>query len=659
VVELIREAARRRGIQLQWILESHLEEHLLNDRSLDLWPLITITPERLRTMHITEPYLETELCFLVRESSPYRQAGDLGHATVSLSAQPIDLHHLRALLPAAQPVPHTDERDSLQDVCQGHSDGVLMETNSAVGALLRGGSCAGVPLRWIAIPGQRLRLGIGSSFVSKAVADGLREEIGSMAAQGKLVPAIAQWEYLSGARLDQILQVLSARRRERWLIGGISFSLFLMALAVWQTVRFRREARRARRAEQAQREIEQRLRLLTNGLKDMVLAFDMERRLIYSNPAVELLTGWTADELRTRGFIHWVHPEDRERMQGFWDHLFEGATFQDVEYRLMDQRGGLKWVSATWGPLIDESGRQIGVQGLERDITERRSADTVLHESEERYRSLFERSLDCVFLLDFQGQLLDANQAALDLLGYRREEIATLTLASLMVGDQLTSALQEMEEIRLTGRQQSRTEYRLTRKDGSPVVVEIQSSLICRDGKPHAVQGIARDITGRKRAEAEREKLWAQLTQAQKMECVGRLAGGVAHDFNNLLTVINGYSDMVLSKLSQSDPVRSSVEEIRKAGERARGLTGQLLTFSRKQVLKSRMLDLNSLLTEMRPMLARLLGEDVELSVDCDAAAATLFADPHQLEQVIMNLAVNARDAMPAGGKLFIRTYNT
>src|ERR1035441_744211 len=142
------------------------------------------------------------------------------------------------------------------------------------------------------------------------------------------------------------------------------------------------------------------------------------------------------------------------------------------------------------------------------------------------------------------------------------------------------------------------------------------------------------------------------------MESVGRLAGGVAHDFNNLLTVINGYSQLLLSDLNASDPLRDPIGEIHKAGERAAGLTRQLLAFSRKQVLEPRMLDVNLVVEGMRPLLERLVGEDVEVSVALEANNGTVHGDPHQLQQVIMNLAVNARDAMPEGGKLLLRTAN-
>ena len=205
-----------------------------------------------------------------------------------------------------------------------------------------------------------------------------------------------------------------------------------------------------------------------------------------------------------------------------------------------------------------------------RDITERRRAMEARRESDERYQALFDRSLDCVFLTDFEGHFLDANQAALDLLGYRREDIATLTFQSLPSEDQLPSARRTVEQILATGRQQNPTEYRLRGKDGGTVFVETQSSLIYREGEAFAIQGIARDISERKRAEEERARLQAQLHQAQKMESIGRLAGGVAHDFNNLLTVINGYSQLLLAKLSAGDPLRDGLAEIHSAGSAPR-----------------------------------------------------------------------------------------
>jgi signal transduction histidine kinase len=198
------------------------------------------------------------------------------------------------------------------------------------------------------------------------------------------------------------------------------------------------------------------------------------------------------------------------------------------------------------------------------------------------------------------------------------------------------------------------------RADGSPIVVSVSTSPLRRpDGTIYGIMSILMDVTERKAAEETRERLTIveeQLRQSQKMEAVGRLAGGVAHDFNNLLTAISGYSDLLLHRLPDYSTLRRDVEEIRKAGDRAAALTRQLLAFSRRQVLQPKVLDLNIVVTTMEQMLRRLIGEDIDLSTELSPSLSRVKADPGQIEQVIVNLAVNARDAMPDGGRIIIAT---
>jgi signal transduction histidine kinase len=188
-------------------------------------------------------------------------------------------------------------------------------------------------------------------------------------------------------------------------------------------------------------------------------------------------------------------------------------------------------------------------------------------------------------------------------------------------------------------------------------LVSLNGCKVCRpDGNTRYHEGFIEDITARKQADIERERLWAQLAQAQNMESVGWLAGSVAHDFNNLLTVINGHTRLGLSKLEDGNPLRHRLQEILKAGERAANLTQQLLAFSRKQVLQPCIFDLKQVVSQMRSMLEHLMGDYIDLRFVLGAGKIPVFADSHQLEQVVMNLAVNARDAMPTGGCLSIKT---
>jgi hypothetical protein len=286
-----------------------------------------------------------------------------------------------------------------------------------------------------------------------------------------------------------------------------------------------------------------------------------------------------------------------------------------------------------------------------------RNTQVALRASQERYRLISENTADVIWLLDLESSRFTyVSPSVQQLLGYSAEEFSKKDLRDFLTPESYRYCVRRIAEgpaLLASGNEALFHEVHrldLVRADGKAVRTEIVTSLLSGERAPGGqVLGVTRDITERVEAEA-------RLMQAQKMESVGRLAGGVAHDFNNLLTVINGYSRLVLADLGEDDPLRESIGEILGAGERAAGLTQQLLAFSRKQVLKPRQLDLNRVVSGMQPMLARLLGEDVALSVELHPAAATIRADPHQLEQVVMNLAVNARDAMPHGGKLHIRT---
>ena len=245
------------------------------------------------------------------------------------------------------------------------------------------------------------------------------------------------------------------------------------------------------------------------------------------------------------------------------------------------------------------------------------------------------------------------------MLGYGRTEALGRELAELIIPPAFRARHKEglarylaTGEARVLGR---RIELTAIRRDGSEFPVELAIARVPGKG-PVQFTGFIRDLSERRKAEDALLRSEEQLRASQKMEAVGRLAGGVAHDFNNLLTVIQGHSELLLARLRDDDPIRKEIEEIRKASERAAGLTRQLLAFSRRQVLQARVLDLNEAVADMEKMLRRLIGEDIELITRLGPGIAHVKADPGQLEQVIMNLAVNARDAMPEGGQLTIET---
>ena len=403
-IELVTESAHRCGIQLQWLQHNESSEAALLSGQVDLWPLMTITPERANFLHISSPYLESVDCLLVRSQSTFQRVQDLAKGAVGRRSLPISYRQAHALLPDARLVAIASPKELLEALCQQRVDAALMEQHEAITGLMSV-TCGGQPLRMIPVPNARVRLGIGSTFEAAAAADRIRNEIDTMAAEGRFADLIAKWGYLAG-RTESVDTLLSARRRQRWTMAAAAVfaSLFVVALVL------------AARA---------------------------------------------------------VHERNRAS-----------------------------------------------------------------------------------------------------------------------------------------------------------------------------------------RAEEERSRMEQQLQQAQKLDSMGRLAGGVAHDFNNLLTVINGYADLLLRELKEGDPIRPSLAEMRQAGERGAELTRQLLAFSRQQPIDPKPVDLNRLVADSETMLRRLMGEDIEVVTIPGDSLGCVIADAGQLNQMLMNLAVNARDAMPDGGKLLIETSN-
>ena len=306
-------------------------------------------------------------------------------------------------------------------------------------------------------------------------------------------------------------------------------------------------------------------------------------------------------------------------------------------------------VTAFLGGLLARDAR-LSLAGIRATVDQLASANRELARSEAKYRSFVEFGVDAIFVAGRDGTILEVSRQASALTGLARERLIGASMTSILAPTGPEGSPFPLET--LTQGVPVMRPCRIGRPDGTVVEAEIHSAML-PDG---SILCFCRDITGRRQAEEERKKLQAQLIQAQRLESIGRLAGGVAHDFNNLLTVINGYSGLLLESMFPGDPSRESLEEIHKAGDRAAKLTHQLLAFSRKQMLQPRVFDLNGVVTAMRSLLTRTMGEDLELRVELCAEAAMIHADPHQLEQVIMNLAVNARDAMARGGTLRIET---
>ena len=281
----------------------------------------------------------------------------------------------------------------------------------------------------------------------------------------------------------------------------------------------------------------------------------------------------------------------------------------------------------------------------------RKRMELQLWQREQYFRSLIEQAQDVIAVLDASGAIRYASPSIHRILGYTPEELVGLPMHQLVHPEDADGTLRVFTEGMEIGDAGHLLEVRFRHRDGSYRLLEALGRYLLDEPVVRGVVINARDVT-------ERRSLERQLLQAQKMEAVGRLAGGVAHDFNNVLTAILGYAALLLDGLPKLSPLRPDLEEIRKAADHASGLTRQLLAFSRKQVLEMRVLDVNALVTSAHKLLRRLLGEDIDVVATLDTGVGSVRADAAQLEQVIVNLAVNARDAMPDGGRLAIATRN-
>ncbi|MDQ3746378.1 MAG: PAS domain S-box protein, partial [Acidobacteriota bacterium] len=408
------------------------------------------------------------------------------------------------------------------------------------------------------------------------------------------------------------------------------------------------ESAERKRAEEGRRHSEEKYRAIFDNASMGIFQSAPDGTLLTANSALARLLGYdSTEELLLRNLAEDVYyrKEDREELIARYEP--DGAA-ADLELLWKRRDGSPVWVHLNFRAVKDEGGRTLHFEGFVHDVTERRRAEEALRESEGRYKGLIDSAFDGV-VIHRDGVIRDANRAYAEMFGYGVEEFVGLDILELTPPEQRDLVLSKFKDAGRTYEAQG------LKKDGTRIDIEVSPTECVYEGWPARMAAV-RDITERKQTEEALRKSEEQLRQSQKLEAVGQLAGGVAHDFNNLLTVITGYSDILLRRFGQGDPARPKVEEIKKAAGRAASLTRQLLAFSRRQTLQPKVLDLNVLVADVSKMLRRLIGEDVEMVLALGTKAGLVKADPGQIEQVLMNLAVNARDAMPRGGKLTVET---
>jgi len=420
--------------------------------------------------------------------------------------------------------------------------------------------------------------------------------------------------------------------------------------AVVRALDLRRARAEQARAEEARRQGEERFRALIEHGADAVALVAPDGTLLFASHSIERLLGFTPAELVGHPGFERVHPDDLPRVHAALRNIIANpGTPAGLELRWRHKDGSWRYIDGVAVDRLAEPAVGAIVVNF-RDVSERRTAEAALRDSEERYRTLVEGVRDIIFALSPEGTISSLNPAFETITGWRREAWVGQPFERLVHPEDLPLALELLGRV-VRGELRPASQFRVRTAKSDYRVGEFSATPQLHEGRLVGILGIGRDVT-------ERVQLEQQLRQAQKMEAVGRLAGGIAHDFNNILTAITGYADLLLEDLGATDPRRQDADEIHKAADRAAGLTRQLLAFSRQQVLQPTVLEVNKLVSDLEKMLRRLLGEDVALTTQLAPTTGRVKADPGQLEQVIMNLAVNARDAMPNGGKLTLETGN-
>lgn len=405
-------------------------------------------------------------------------------------------------------------------------------------------------------------------------------------------------------------------------------------------------------AEKSLKNSEKRFRTVFNDAAIGMAIVDLKGRPLRVNPALEKMLGYNGDELAKMIFADFTHEDDIDKDCK----LFKQLTAGKIDNYFMEKRYIKKDGTIVWGGLAvsvikDTDGKILYAVGMVEDITRKKIAEENLKRSEERYRKYFINDISGIYLSTPEGEIIDCNPSFIQIFGFESlEDVKTTSAYDLYPStsdrDKIIKLIKERGQL-------INFEVEFCRIDGNRLYcIQNVFGIFDADGKLIQLMGYLFDIT-------ERKQLEEQLVQSQKLEGIGKLAGGIAHDFNNLLTVINGYADLLSSQLKDNDSFKKAVSQIKFAGERAAALTDQLLAFSRRKIINPKIINLNDSIKNIEKMINRLIGENIQIKCILNDDLGNIKVDPGQMDQIMINMVVNARDAMPNGGKITIETKNT
>ena len=420
------------------------------------------------------------------------------------------------------------------------------------------------------------------------------------------------------------------------------------------------EVAERKRAEKTLYESEEKFRELAENITDVFWMSSPDlQKVLYVSPAYELIWGRSAESLQAhpQEWAEAILPEERERVLALFSTLGTGVPSVSAEFQITRPDGAVRWIHDRGFPVRDAAGNVIRLTGIATDITERKLAEEQIERLRNEHKTILNSVSEGMHWIDAEGRIKFENPAATKMLGYETDELIGKPAHLTMHHARADGAIYPVIECPIHATMNDGVIRHVNdevfwRKDGTSFPVEYTTTPV-RDenGRLAGVVVVFTDMTDRKRIEA-------RMFQSQKMETVGKLAGGVAHEFNSILTAIIGQSELLLGDLPPGNPLGKNASEIRQAADRAASLTRQLLAYGRKQILQPEIIDLNQVLTDMVSTLRHLMGREVDIQIVPGVGLKTVKIDPGQMEQVLVNIAMNAADAMPNGGKLTLETTN-
>jgi PAS domain S-box-containing protein len=660
-ISLIRAVAEVKGLEIELVPGPWSEIRArLESGEIDAVPGMLVSRERDKRVDFTSAHLTVDYSIFVRTGTKGILTEDSLRGLSILVERGSLMHdRMTALGFAADLHPVESEPEALRVLSRGRHDCALLPYRSGL-LTARTDGLEGVEP--VGPPIYRASLAFAVTEGNAALVQELEEGLEAVRATGLYQEIYHEWfgAISAGGPVWAELAL--------WLVPVAAVVLLLIGvLLLWswsmqrqvalRTRELKREIEERREAELALRDSEDRFRRIVEDQTEFIVRWRPDGTRTYVNRSYARYFGRPREELIGTSFFPVIAEEDREAVRNRIAALTPEAPISTDEHRVIRPDGSTGWQQWTDRAFFDAEGKVVELQSVGHDITDRKLAESRVRTSETVFHSIFENVQDMISVLDAEGRALFQSRSIERTLGWSEEERRGKSAFELLHPDEV-SATQEVYA-QAMARPGSRTTlvHRFRHKEGGWRTLEsVGSAYRTAKGELRMVIN-ARDITDLRKAEREQRSLETQLQQAQKMEAIALLAGGVAHDFNNLLTVIGGYAD-VLARKPDTERLERGLNEIKTAHDRAVGLTRQLLAFGRRQLLQPRVLPLSESVRRVHALLGRLLGVNYELDVEMEDGTGNVWADPGQVEQVVMNLVLNARDAMPDGGTISVRTEN-